>query len=211
MGNDYSAETDDGDSLNSALKTPVATADEDRNATLQARAYYGDGESAYGYGQLNNGLGQGGDGSEMSAMTVALRQAVGRSRFDSSPNPSSRSHSRANSTATSLLSRRNSNTLDPDDGLSLKGLNISNPGKESCCEYKSKTSSESSEEKATEGAGQTSFDPNNLVFIQRLGEGTGGSVDLVKDPASGRIMAKKVSVTPHTVNLQPHADTIFSR
>lgn len=37
------------------------------------------------------------------------------------------------------------------------------------------------------------FEPAELEHVRRLGEGTGGAVELVKDPRSGRIMAKKVS------------------
>ncbi|WWC92964.1 uncharacterized protein L201_007927 [Kwoniella dendrophila CBS 6074] len=36
------------------------------------------------------------------------------------------------------------------------------------------------------------FDPDDLISIKRLGEGTGGAVELVKDKKSGKIMAKKV-------------------
>lgn len=37
------------------------------------------------------------------------------------------------------------------------------------------------------------FDPGDLLTIRRLGEGTGGAVELVEDKRTGRVMAKKVS------------------
>lgn len=37
------------------------------------------------------------------------------------------------------------------------------------------------------------LEPEKLVVIRRLGEGSGGAVELVKDPKSGRLLAKKVS------------------
>ncbi len=45
-----------------------------------------------------------------------------------------------------------------------------------------------------EEAGSPVFDPTELEHLRRLGEGTGGAVELVKDRRSGRIMAKKVSL-----------------
>jgi mitogen-activated protein kinase kinase len=43
-----------------------------------------------------------------------------------------------------------------------------------------------------EGQGIPIINPDDLTLIKRLGEGAGGSVDLVRDK-SGRVMAKKVS------------------
>ncbi|KAK1923750.1 kinase-like domain-containing protein [Papiliotrema laurentii] len=173
LGNAYPPDSDD-DSLNSALKTPLAG--EDRNPTLQARDFYGDGESSYGYGRSNNGLD---DQTDVSAMTAALRQAVSRSRFDGSPNPSSRS--RANSNAGSAGSRRSSGA--PDDLAQLKSLSIA--------DVPSRRSFDSSDE-GYHSEDVQPFEPSGLRYIRRLGEGTGGSVDLVQDPRTGKVMAKKV-------------------
>jgi len=166
------------------LRTPLAG--EDRNPTLQARQYYGDGESSYGYGMSNNGLD---DQSDVSAMTAALRQAVSRSKFDGSPHPSSRS--RASSTAGS--SGRNSITQRPevDDLTMLRSLSLGDDN--------GRRSFDSSEEGGYVSDEGTPFDPSGLVFLRRLGEGTGGSVDLVQDPRTGRVMAKKVCKRQWTV------------
>jgi len=177
MGSQYPSEYDD-DSLHSSLLTPLAG--EDRNPTLQARQYNGDGESSYGYGMSNNGLD---DQSDVSAMTAALRQAVSRSKFDGSPHPSSRS--RANSLAGSLASSRRSSSTQCHDGdlAALKALTLDDGGR----------SLEGSDEGGYTSEDVDPFDPSELIQIRRLGEGTGGSVDLVQDPRNGRVMAKKVS------------------
>lgn len=186
MGAGYPIDHDD-DALNSALRTPLAG--EDRNPTLQASQYYGDGESSYGYGMSNNGLD---DQSHVSAMTAALRQAVSRSKFDGSPNPSSRS--RASSTAGS--SRRNSATHRPDidDLAMLKSLSLGDDG--------GRRSFDSSEDGGYVSDEGTPFDPSGLIFLRRLGEGTGGSVDLVEDPRTGSVMAKKVCGAGDSVRSQ---------
>lgn len=181
MGRQYPDEHDhDDDTLNSGLRTPLAG--EDPNPTIQARFYNNDEdeESSYGYGRRNNGL-QSNNESEVSAMTAALRQAVSRSRFDGSPHPASRS--RANSNAGSLGSRRSS-LATPDDLAQLKSLSID--------DIPSRRSFDSGDEGyQSEEAGEP-FDPSGLVYVRRLGEGTGGAVDLVRDPRTGNVMAKKV-------------------
>ena len=179
MGADYPcerAERTEDDSPGSGLNTPTG---EDMNPTLRAGASYGDGESAYGFGRPLNGLDN--SGSEMSAMTAALRQVVSRSRYDASPSLSARS--RASSVAGSVNSRRSSSAKD--DLSALQNLRISSDegGRRSMDSVEDGYTSEEIEP----------FDPSGLVFLHRLGEGTGGSVDLVKDPRTGRIMAKKVS------------------
>ena len=187
---------DDADELNSELKTPLAMV-EDQNPTLQARGrdYDGGGESSFGYGRLDNGLAEGRDGSQMSMMTEDIRQALSRSRFDSSPNPSSRS--RASSSATASIasrgaSRRSSNAEREE--LSLGSLSITtNPAVEEPFSLGQRRNSiEEEEEEDEEEAASPVFDPSDLVHIRRIGEGTGGAVELVQDPRTGRIMAKKV-------------------
>ena len=170
---------DDDDSLNSALRTPLAG--EDRNPTLRASELNGDGESSYGYGRsydLENH-------TDVSAMTAALRQVVSRSRFDGSPNPSSRS--RANSNAGSVASGSRRGSLAPDDLTQLKNLSIG--------DFPSRRSFDSSDEGGYQSEEVDPFDPSELVLVRRLGEGTGGSVDLVQDPRTGKVMAKKVGVS----------------
>lgn len=178
MGSQY-PDGQDEDALNSALKTPLAG--EDRNPTIQARYHADDddGESAYGYGRHNNGL-QSDNGTELSAMTAALRQAVSRSKFDGSPHPASRS--RANSNAGSMNSRRSSNA-GVDDLAQLKSLSID--------DIPTRKSFDSVDEGYRSEPGEP-FDPNGLVHVRRLGEGTGGAVDMVRDPRTGKVMAKKV-------------------
>lgn len=204
-GHDYPSDPADDDSLDSALRTPTAAGREDRNPTLQARGadYDGEGESSYGYGRLGNGLSLGA-GDQMSAMTEDIRQALSRtsSRFDggsvSSPfggiasTSSSRSRSRANSTAGSIASTQNGSRRGSaagiDDLSALRGLSL--------CEGDEEVGRRDSTGSASGGeeAGSPTFDPAQLVTLKRLGEGTGGAVELVQDRKSGRIMAKKVSL-----------------
>ncbi|WVQ96131.1 hypothetical protein IAU59_003233 [Kwoniella sp. CBS 9459] len=218
---DYPAEQEDPDSLCSALKTPTPySMGEDLNPTLQARGkdYDGDGESSYGFGRLGNGLGEGNEGNTISAMTEDIKLALTRSRFDPSPAPSFTplpgSRSRASSIAggrsragsSTSASRRGSNAVE--DLLGLKQLDLSGSQAEgsrrSSLEARSRGSgSESGHGHGGDygyvGVGEDDekkdspvFDPEDLVFMKRLGEGTGGAVDLVQDRRTGRIMAKKV-------------------
>ena len=186
----------------SDLRTPMAGDAEDRNPTILARGS-DDGESSYGYGRINNGLGDSGD--RMSAMTHDIRQALAnRSRFDPTPQQSyagssrSRASSRTNSAANS---RRSSGvaTPQPDDLTALKNLTISqeagqigSAGPDSADGHGSVYSHYSDEEI---NQGIPIINPADLTLIRRLGEGAGGSVDLVKDK-QGKIMAKKVSHIP---------------
>jgi len=187
---------DEDAQLNSALRTPLAR--EDQNPTLQARGRdYDGGESSYGYGTFGNGLG--GEGpSQMSVMTEDIKSALARSgKYDNSPAPSIRTRSRANSGAGSIVtlgSRRSSGAGVGGDELSMANLNL---GDEDCVLASRRDSepgrrislgSEGDEE--VKGWG---MDPGDLRTIRRLGEGTGGAVELVQDMRSGRIMAKKVS------------------
>jgi mitogen-activated protein kinase kinase len=184
----------DDDDLNSALKTPLAA--EDRNPTLIARGRdYDEGESSYGYGRLNASMSTM-NGVHMSAMTEDIRQALSRSRFES-PNPSFAAlpgtRSRASSTAGSVRgsransSRRSSNAGGAEDLLSLKGLNIGTP------EWSGSLEDVRCNLNGGEQGMSPTFDPTELVTIRRLGEGTGGAVEMVQDPRTGKIMAKKVS------------------
>jgi len=140
---------------------------------------------------MGNGLEQGQNGSQMSMMTQDIRQALSRSRYDSSPRPSLRS--RANSAAGSAPnSSRRSSFTSSEDVLALTALTIT----ESPNEYDQSSGSERREslENCEENEPTSPvFEPAELEHVRRLGEGTGGAVELVKDPRSGRIMAKKVS------------------
>ena len=192
-GHDYPEEEDFSD-----LRTPMAGDGEDRNPTIMARGNHDDGESSYGYGLVNNGLGNNGD--RMVAMTHDIRQALAsRSRFDpmpplnhhnSAPTPvgpvRSRPSSRSNSTAGS---RRGSGVATPqmDDLAALQNLSINNGSGEM-----SRTDSEQS--LGVKGEGIPIINPEDLTLVKRLGEGAGGSVDMVRDK-NGRVMAKKVSPT----------------
>lgn len=182
------------------LRTP--TAGEDPNPTVMARGreWQEDGEGYYGRPATDNG-------SKMSAMTDQIRQAL--SSYGS-PNPSSdnllmsSSGSRPGSSATLSsmrgggghpgdASRRGSvATIDSAERLSLDALKISgSPGglnRTDSVDREGRRDSAGSEE----GGVFNIFDPNDLITLKRLGEGAGGSVELVKDQKSGRIMAKKV-------------------
>ena len=210
---DYPAEHENGaDSPNSELKTPLAGS-EDRNPTLRARGADYDGESSYGYGRTSEA-----NGDQMSAMTEDIRQALSRSRFDSSPHPSSsglprsRAGSNAGSSTSGPASRRSSNAGRNPDELSLRGLSISGSGRNS-----SRTSLDEAARPPPsasilgddEQKLSPTIDPSQLVFIRRLGEGTGGSVDLVKDAKTGQIMAKKVS--PFGSRIEVADDKVIAR
>jgi mitogen-activated protein kinase kinase len=150
-----------------------------------ARGRDDDGESSYGYGRTNNGLNDTGD--RMIAMTQDIRQALAhRSRFDPTPH-SGTSRSRASSRSNSAVGSRRSSgaaTPQPDDLTALKNLTISH-------EVGQIGSTGPEYEK---GEGIPIINPEDLTLIKRLGEGAGGSVDMVKDK-QGRVMAKKVSPT----------------
>ncbi|WVW86759.1 hypothetical protein I302_108813 [Kwoniella bestiolae CBS 10118] len=140
-----------------------------------------------------------------------------RSRANSN---ASRSRSRANSSSTTHTTRRDSNTgngnLQVDDLLSIRSLDISGSSaiaSASASEDNSRRSSfdKKSSDNGHGGSGYDNygnvmvssedgheqkespvFDPEDLISIKRLGEGTGGAVELVQDRKSGKIMAKKV-------------------
>lgn len=183
----------------SDLRTPMAGDAEDRNPTIIARGG-DDGESSYGYGRVNNGLNDSGD--RMVAMTHDIRQALAnRSRFDPDPQAlSSSSRSRASSRTNSAANSRRSSgvaTPQPDDLSALKNLMISqeagqvgSAGPDSADGHGSSIHSQYADDDTNQGI--PIINPEDLTLIRRLGEGAGGSVDLVKDK-EGKVMAKKVS------------------
>ncbi|WRT69540.1 uncharacterized protein IL334_006527 [Kwoniella shivajii] len=216
-GYDYSSTAnEDTDMLNSALKTPTPYSNsnnfEDQNPTLQARGNnYDDDETSYGYGRLHNDD-YSGEGRRISEMTEDIRQALTRSRFDPSSTPSigsnrsransgasRKTRSRANSSTTNPSgSRRESTTNNIEDLLSIRSLDITSSSGEnsrrSSLDKKSSDHGHSSIIVADEEQDRQSptFDPEDLVSLKRLGEGTGGAVELVRDKKTGKIMAKKV-------------------
>lgn len=196
-GHDYPDEEDFSD-----LRTPMAGDGEDRNPTIMARGKNDDGESSYGYGLVNNGLGNNGD--RMTAMTHDIRQALAnRSRFDPTPPPlhhhnsaptpvgmgSSRSRPTSRDKTSVSGSRRSSGAGTPrvDDLAALANLNLSHDADQSG----STGSPDSQQDDQVNGEGIPIIDPGDLTLVKRLGEGAGGSVDLVRDK-NGRVMAKKV-------------------
>ena len=74
-----------------------------------------------------------------------------------------------------------------DDLAVLQNLSINNGSGEM-----SRTDSEQS--LGVKGEGIPIINPEDLTLVKRLGEGAGGSVDMVRDK-NGRVMAKKVSPT----------------
>ncbi|KAI9633024.1 kinase-like domain-containing protein [Dioszegia hungarica] len=164
----------DGDEY--GLNTPTATSaysgfgSEDRNPTLVPRNkdYDGDEESSYGCGRLNNGLGTQGGGDAMSSMTADIRQALSRSRFDS--------FNSATSSRAGILNGDRRGSIDVDS--IGRGSGRSTPVRRSMEDDRPELS--------------PVFDPSKLVVVRRLGEGSGGAVELVRDPGTGRLLAKKV-------------------
>lgn len=180
----------------------MASDGEDRNPTIMARGNHDDGESSYGYGLVNNGLGD--TGNRMTAMTHDIRQALSsRSRFDpvppalihhnSAPTPvRGGSMSRTTSRTESVPdSRRSSGTATPqmDDLAALRNLSIAHEAGQ----IGSLGPPDSQQDNHVEGEGIPIINPDDLTLVKRLGEGAGGSVDMVRDK-NGRVMAKKVSV-----------------
>jgi mitogen-activated protein kinase kinase len=207
----YLSAEDDYNQLNSELQTPLARHNphqhaitmEDQNPTLQARGheYDGEGESSFGYGRLDNGLRE--TSTQMSSMTEDIKAALSKSRYDSSPAPSIRNRSRASSITGSLGqggSRRGSLAGLGDD-LGMSGLNLDNNGNGSenggCHGYQGEFGDDRGSERrgslgSNEEGGWGEIDPDSLRTIKRLGEGTGGAVELVQDMRTGMVMAKKV-------------------
>ena len=197
VGHDYPESEDNDDVLTSEIKTPMALTS-DPTSTLQARGrdYDGEGESSYGYGIMGNGLGEGTDGSQMSAMTHDIRQAVSKSRYESSSSTSSRSRANSDSGSAATVSRRSS-VARSEDLPKLQALNIhdSKTDDEPCSESGGGGRSEGDGDEDEDELPSPTFDPALLEHVRRLGEGTGGAVELVKDTRSGRIMAKKVGLS----------------
>nr|ODN91137.1 STE/STE7/MKK protein kinase [Cryptococcus depauperatus CBS 7841] len=194
VGHDYPTEDHLEEDL--SLETPTAAslhlnlsclslASEDTNPTLQARSkdYEGDGESSYGYGSLNNGLnGTGRDA--LRAMTADIKQALRGSRFDSGldlggpSRTASRTASLRSDEGRRCVSGQERPASVPRVGYQPRSVSAS-------------VKPEEDEWDAEEEKRSPTFDPEELVFVQRLGEGTGGSVDLVRD-GRGQVMARKV-------------------
>ncbi|EIW71677.1 hypothetical protein TREMEDRAFT_73380 [Tremella mesenterica DSM 1558] len=166
-GQEYPSAGAEGlDSPSFTLKTPMAGA-EDPNPTLRPRGTDEDGVSSYGFGRPS-GL----EVDQMSAMTEDIRQALSRSRFDASP-----------SFANGQLNRSRANSTTDSNALSISGYDR-NSSRTSLDEMTRRVDDEEKHSPI--------FDPSQLIFLRRLGEGTGGQVDLVKDKQTGRLMAKKV-------------------
>ncbi|WWC95522.1 hypothetical protein V866_002387 [Kwoniella sp. B9012] len=145
---------------------------------------------------------------------TASSSSSSRSRASSN---ASKSRSRANSSSTTHTTRRDSTNLQMDNellsirNLDISGSNTSASVSASASEDNSRRSSldrKSSDNGHGQGHGYENvivssddgheqkdspvFDPEDLISIKRLGEGTGGAVELVQDRKSGKIMAKKV-------------------
>lgn len=160
---DYPNEEGEGQSV---LRTPVP---EDRDATVQPRS--GD-RGGYGYIGIPVG-GDAGAPEEMMRMTEDLRNAMNRSRCEMGT-PGNGVRSRAHSNAGSTAAPRS------DDLDNLRNLTI-NDGSDSRPE-------------SAQGVDPTPEDEfGELELIKRLGEGTGGSVDLVRSSKTGQVIARKVS------------------
>lgn len=129
----------------------------------------------------------------ISAMTEDIRQALSRNRFETGCDRGG-----ARSRAGSLMSESSQATAgrDRSDSASLyssasrresPSASLSGGSARQSLELPRGAAEELNEQKES-----PLFDPEELMMIKRLGEGTGGSVDLVQDRATGRIMAKKV-------------------
>ncbi|KAL7424917.1 Protein kinase C signaling pathway involved MAPKK protein [Cryptotrichosporon argae] len=190
------------------VSTPIP--ERDRNRTVQARGEY----SAHGGGSGSGGGGREDGGSsllsrrEMDDQTRDLQNVLARIRLGSSsgsPAPA-RARSRAGSAAgssTYTISRRGS--IAPDDASTYSA---GTPTKERDDGRHARGSMDSERGAADADGAHVPFevDPSRLIFIKRLGEGTGGSVDQVQDPATGRLMARKVIT--RTANPNLHRQTL---
>lgn len=173
----------------------------DRDVTLLARGMDdGDGESSYGYGRIGGGLNNGNGGADMSSMTAEVRQALTRSRFDAN-NPGharSQTRSRASSSASSAHtagSRSRPTSSRGHGGEGSAGLaGFGELSMDRLSLHDAAGTPRSSGEHSRDEPFSPTIDPEKLVVVKRLGEGSGGAVELVKDTRTGRIMAKKVSL-----------------
>lgn len=181
--------------------------------------YDGDEESSYGYGRLNNGLGTQGGGDAMSSMTADIRQALSRSRFDSFNSATSSRAGILNgdvysgvgsalvdrsghaSPSSSRASSRHRNGAGRETGMpdmasmslgERRGsIDVDSIGRGSGRSTPVRRSMEDDRPELS-----PVFDPSKLVVVRRLGEGSGGAVELVRDPGTGRLLAKKVCLPP---------------
>ena len=161
----FSTNEDDG----SNLRTPVPGESEDRDVTVHARTYYLGGDEDFG------------DVDKMSAMTEDIRAAMSRMRFESSPAPSAGERSRSASNAGSTGGTSPAPPGSSGDDLTrLRAVNLSG------------ISPSDGEDSRPSSVHSGHFDATSqFTLVRRLGEGTGGAVDLVKS-SSGQIMARKV-------------------
>ncbi|KAK4684014.1 mitogen-activated protein kinase kinase, partial [Tremellales sp. Uapishka_1] len=186
---DYPQASTEDDLDNSSLKTPLAYAREDSNPTVQARGKDYDGESSYGYGSANGGFNE---EDQMSIMREDIMKAIhsSKSKLDLSQVRShSQSPSRSNSGPASSSSSRRPSAAQDISVLRMAELNLAE-GREGG----SRRASAECDCREPDGDTKDSpvFDPESLINKCRLGEGTGGAVELVEDTRTGRVMAKKV-------------------
>lgn len=154
------------------LRTPVAgEPGEDRDVTVHARStaqYLGGGDADFG------GVDQ------MSAMTEDIRAAMLRMTFGPSPTPSNGTPSRSGSASGSGASpagRGSGDDLSKLQAVSLSGLPSSD--------------GEDSRPSSLLDTGPHLDSNTQITFVKRLGEGSGGAVDLVKT-GDGTVLARKV-------------------
>lgn len=171
----------DEDEGSSQLRTPVPG--EDWDATVHAHSY---GAGASGSRLAPTGHDDFGGADQMTAMTNEVRRAMSRMTFESSPAPSIGGRSRSGSNASSFMERReSSNSLNPADDLrQLRALSIGTPTRDLNSDGSRPNSIHDTEDLTRLGS--------DLTLVRRLGEGAGGSVDLVCSARDGRVMARKV-------------------
>lgn len=150
----------------------------------------------------------------MSSMTADIRQALSRSRFDSYHSSGSRGagngsgdhvnlilpasnggNSGSSSRASSIRGGRGDCGIPDISQLGLgekrRSVDLDSLGTGTAGSGRSTPVRGSLELDRREDEGPL-LDPSRLVVVKRLGEGSGGAVELVKDPGTGRLLAKKV-------------------
>lgn len=156
----------DDDDGSSQMLTPVPG---DSEATVQPRVPNGPGGYANNEGAYNST-------EQMNMMTDDIRQALTNMRIQPSPAPG---QPRSRSTSSAAYA-------NGDDLSQLQRLSISQ-------DEHAVSSADNSRPGSMHEIGGLVVDPSDLTLIKNLGEGAGGSVDLVRYEKDGSIMARKVS------------------
>jgi mitogen-activated protein kinase kinase len=174
----FSNNSDDG----SNLRTPMP-GEEDRDVTVHARTYHLQRDEDFGAAD------------KMAKLTEEVRNAMSRMRpFDASPDPSTGGRSRSGSATGSASGASGAPPGSGDDLTKLRAVNLS------------RISDGDDSRPSSVHSGPEHFDERtHFTVLRRLGEGTGGAVDLVTT-STGQVMARKVIA--RTANPAIHKQTL---